>query len=510
MAVSSPPPSKRWSLRLDLLPSGLGSRPRTLKESPPIAVSNLTGSFDSSALSSETSQAPTSSPSPSTVSSQSPLDWATRHAVIVSPTDGVHRFVPHPFQAALLEDRSPRRLVLKARQTGLSTVIALEALFYALRRPHERALFVSRNEKLAGLLIQYVQVALAGLSDVPRLVGESQSKLTFENGSEIVSLPANPSTGRGYPASRVYLDEAAFLAYDEQILQSILPTLSHGGQLTVVSTPRGRSNLFFRLWAGVEGGEWSKHEIHWSACSRYDDAWAEEMQASMTRQAWAEEYNCDFLQSGDAVFDPEDLERARVGHEPDPNGCSEYIHAWDLGRRHDHTVGITLGLRGEVWHVVRYERVLVPYPVVVSMIERRHKQLPGQTVVESNGIGDPVIEHLNVRVTPFTTTARTKVQAIQALQLLLQQGRFKHNTEQLHRELDLYSWDDEGLVTDSCMAAAFAAFAAQDPTRRYAAAFGKSGHLSTPPPPPLSLKEPIRDLSRLDELRAILQKQGSR
>lgn len=63
MAVSSPPPSKRWSFKLDLLPSGLGSRPKTLAESPSIAVSSLTDSFDSSALSSETNQTQTSQPS---------------------------------------------------------------------------------------------------------------------------------------------------------------------------------------------------------------------------------------------------------------------------------------------------------------------------------------------------------------------------------------------------------------------------------------------------------------
>ena len=440
----------------------------------------------------------------------SPLLWAIQNAVIVTPGEGVSPFRPFRYQADLLMDRSPRRLVLKARQTGLSTVIALEALYHALHRPYDRTLFVSRNQELAGLLIQYVQVALAGLPDAPRLVGESQSKLAFEHGSEIVSLPANPSTGRGYPASRVYMDEAAYIQHDELILQGILPTLATGGQMTVLSTPRGRNNAFFRLWSAIEGGEWTRHSVRWDACGRYTPEWATRMQASMTRQAWAEEYGLDFLQSGDAVFDPADLAAARVGHEPEAEGCAEYIHAWDLGRRHDHTVGITLGRRGDTWHVVRYERVLVPYPVVVSMIERRHKQLPGQTVVESNGIGDPVIEHLGVRVTPFTTTAKTKVQAIQALQLLLQQGRFKHDTEQLHRELDLYSWDDDGLVTDSVMAAAFAAFAAQDPTRRYASAFGKSGHLFAPPPPPLNVKEPLRDLSRLDELRALLAKSGRR
>lgn len=63
MVVSSPPPSKRWSLRLDLLPGRLGSRPRALAESPSIVVSNLTDSFDSSALSSETQSNQNSQPS---------------------------------------------------------------------------------------------------------------------------------------------------------------------------------------------------------------------------------------------------------------------------------------------------------------------------------------------------------------------------------------------------------------------------------------------------------------
>ena len=452
-----------------------------------------------------------STPEPDSPSSQnhpSALGWAMANATIVLPTEGRQPFAPYPYQVAILEDPSPRRLILKARQTGISNTVAIEALHKAITRPDSTELLVSRNQDAASVLVRYVQHTLNGLADAPKLVNENQSRLAFANGSQIISLPATPATGRGFAATDVYLDEFAFAPYDTLILESVLGTIATGGRMTILSTANGRGNAFFRMWSGLEGGDFSRHRIHWSDCPRYDDAWAERTRASMTRQSFAQEFDLDFLQSGDSVFDPEDLAAARVGHDPDADGCAEYIHAWDLGRRHDHTVGITLGRRGDVWHVVRYERVLVPYPVVVSMIERRHKQLPGQTVVESNGIGDPVIEHLGVRVTPFTTTARTKVQAIQALQLMLQQGRFKHDTEQLHRELDLYSWSDEDLIQDSVMAASFAAFAIQDPTRRYAAAFGKSGHLFTPPPPPLNPKEPIRDLGRLDELRALLAKGG--
>lgn len=233
----------------------------------------------------------------------SPSAWAAEHARIVTPGRGVAPFRPHTYQIALLEDTSPFRLVLKARQTGLSTTIALEALYYALHRSHDRTLLVSRNQELANLLIAYCKIALAGLTDVPRLASETQSKLVFENGSEIVSLPANPATGRGYPASRVYLDEAAFMRDADLILQGILPTLAAGGQLTILSTPKGQTNLFARLWAGLEGGDWSRHTIHWSDCPRYtaDPTWEARTRAVMTEQAFGEEYDCNFRTSGGAV-----------------------------------------------------------------------------------------------------------------------------------------------------------------------------------------------------------------
>jgi hypothetical protein len=75
-------------------------------------------------------------------------------------------------------------------------------------------------------------------------------------------------------------------------------------------------------------------------------------------------------------------------------------------------------------------------------------------------VGDPVIENLLVAVEPFVTTARSKAQAIAALQLLIQQGRFKFGSEQLGRELGVYEHQDAGLVQDSVIAAAIAAYAA--------------------------------------------------
>lgn len=385
------------------------------------------------------------------------VEWAMRNATVILPTEGRQAFVPYPYQRRILEDRSPRRLILKARQTGISNAIAIEALHKALTRPDSTELFVSRNQDAARLLIGYCQTVLSGLRHAPAIEKENQSELAFSNGSRIVSLPANPSTGRGIAATDVYLDEFAFCLYDQLVYESIIGTISTGGAMTILSTANGRSNMFFRLWSGLEGGEWNRHQIHWSDCPRYDAAWAERTRSNMTRQSFAQEYDLDFITSGDAVFDPADLAACKIGHDPDPETCEQTITAWDIGRRQDHTVGLTIGRRGDVWHVVGFERFLAPYPVIQSRIEARKRQM-GRTWVESNGVGDPVIENLTEAVEPFVTTARTKTQAIQALQLLIQKGRFKHDEPQLDRELGLYEHDDKLLIQDSVMAAAIAAY----------------------------------------------------
>ena len=387
----------------------------------------------------------------------SPLTWAEQNATIVLPTEGRKPFHPYVYQAAILDDPSPRRVILKARQTGISNVVAIEALHKAITRADSAELFVSRNQDAARVLIRYCQVAINGLMNPPQLVNENQSELVFDNGSRIVSLPATPSTGRGIAATDVYLDEFAFTAYDELIYESILGTIATGGRLTVLSTANGRANLFFRIWSGLEGGDWSRHRIHWSDCPRYDEAWAIRTKGEMTRQSFAQEYDLDFLTSGDAVFDPDDLAKCADGWNIDPVGCEQIITAWDIGRRRDPTVGITIGRRSGIWHLLAYVRVLEPYPAVQARIEKRQREFGGETYVESNGPGDPVIENLNIQVHPFLTTARSKVQAIQALQLLIQQGRFKHDVEQLSRELSLYQWNDKDLIQDSVMSAAIAA-----------------------------------------------------
>src|SRR5438105_2321125 len=80
-------------------------------------------------------------PSKDALVAGSPLLWAIDNATIVSPVTGRARFHPFRYQAEFLADRSRRRIVLKARQTGLSNTIAIEALYVALHQSDSTIIF---------------------------------------------------------------------------------------------------------------------------------------------------------------------------------------------------------------------------------------------------------------------------------------------------------------------------------------------------------------------------------
>ena len=116
----------------------------------------------------------------------SPLIWALERVKLPTPR-GTEPFKPYPYQAALLADRSPRQLILKARQTGITTTEAIDELHEAIFAPRSLGLIISRDLSAAQNVIRIILDIIAELDDPPRLVKENQSEIAFENGSRIVS-----------------------------------------------------------------------------------------------------------------------------------------------------------------------------------------------------------------------------------------------------------------------------------------------------------------------------------
>lgn len=401
-----------------------------------------------------------------------PLDWAYANATLRTADGRVLRYrdVPRPYQDAILSDPSDRIIIAKSRQIGISQTVAYLAAEEACAGG--TVLWLSRNGEQAGLALDYVYTALSRC-DHPAYVTQNSFSTELANGGRIITQPATRGAGRGIPATLVIIDEQAWQEYAREVYTAVVPTLSTtGGRLIVLSTPHGRGNLFAELWesAQQEGSPWSCHFLPWWHHPDWGDNWAAARKDEMGAEAFAQEYDVDFAVSGAAVFDPADIERLwRLPDFAPPVAEHQHVSAWDIARKQDAFVGFTFDVSTSPFQVVAYERhQRMSYPDQAGAIAARHARYPGRTVVESNGVGDPLIQFLTIQVEEFQTTALTKRNAIDALQLLVQRGELvSPRIPQWQRELTLYQRDDKALVQDTVMASAIAALTAGRPVREF-------------------------------------------
>ena len=166
---------------------------------------------------------------------------------ILHPTKAAIPFSLYPYQRRLLESSSAQRIIVKARQVGVSQLVAGEALFLAKHFDGVTVLFVSRNLPAAVHLQRMVYSLMRSDPNLPPVVRKNEAELILANDSVIRSLPATDDTGRTFAATAVYLDEFAHMPWAGRIYQAIAPCAARGGRLTVISTPYGRANAFYRL-----------------------------------------------------------------------------------------------------------------------------------------------------------------------------------------------------------------------------------------------------------------------
>jgi len=405
--------------------------------------------------------------------------WAHASGTLQTAEGTRYRYadVARDYQDALLRDPARRIIVAKSRQIGISQTVAF--IVAAEMLSGGTALVVSRDQGAAAEFLAYVRTALVGDPAAPDLDTDNAYELTLPNGGRAIAQPATRKAGRSIAATLVVLDEQAWQEYAALIWTAILPTLATtNGRLIVLSTPNGYGNLFHQLWEAAKHGdtEWSTHFLPWSVHPDWgrDPDWPAKKQAEdrLTDEQFAQEYGVDFARSGSAVFEPEEVSGLwRMGLIWPGNGAlpvvpgHRYVSAWDIARKQDATVGFTLDVSTSPFQVVAYERhQRMSYPDQARIIEGRYKAYPGETWVESNGVGDPLIQFLTVTVHEFQTTALTKRNAIDALKLLMQRHELiSPQIGQWSRELLTYQRDDRALVQDTIMAAAIAAAAAGRP-----------------------------------------------
>jgi phage FluMu gp28-like protein len=263
-----------------------------------------------------------------------------------------------PYQRRWVEDRSPVKVWVASRQIGKSFALAFEAVTAALLARSDN-MILSSSERQALEVMAKVKKhlrCLGALHGPLAPMRETREEIVFPTGSRIISLPANPATVRGF-SGNVYLDEFAFHSDSRRIWKAMYPTVTRGYKVRITSTPNGKQNMFYELARsrGALGGGplVSRHrtDIH-EAVSEGLDVDINTLRSGIADpEAWAQEYECNFLDSATALIPYELIEGCASTDatlEPLVECAGMTYLGVDIGRKHDLTVFWLLERVGDV------------------------------------------------------------------------------------------------------------------------------------------------------------------
>jgi hypothetical protein len=208
---------------------------------------------------------------------------------------------PDARQMEVLRSNSKRGILNCSRQWGKSTVAAVKAVHRAFTRPGSLVLVASRAQRQSSELLRKIAVMLVRLEIRPRKDGDNRSSLVLPNGSRIVGLPGTEATVRGFSAvSLLLIDEASRV--DDAMYKALRPMLAvGGGDLWMMSTPYGKRGFFYEAWEHG-GPQWMRMSVPATECPRIDSGFLEEERGEMGSIWFPQEYLCEFVDNGAAVF----------------------------------------------------------------------------------------------------------------------------------------------------------------------------------------------------------------
>lgn len=276
---------------------------------------------------------------------QSPVYFMKHYVKIKHPLRGTITFDLFKFQEESLQAFHDYafNIILKSRQMGISTLVAAYSLWMMTFHKDKNILLISLKQEDAKDVLTKVRDAYKELPTWLKIqcIEDNRLSIRFANGSQIKAASTTKKSGVGQALSLLIIDEAALIDDAEELWVSAQPTLSTGGNAIILSTPRGIGNWFHKMWVaaeeGVSGGV-GKNGFHtiklpWDLHPERDPEWRRingEKQGSAKKAS--QEYDCDFLASGDNVVDLAIVEFYKKNRQRDPieiRGADKGLWVWE-------------------------------------------------------------------------------------------------------------------------------------------------------------------------------------
>ncbi len=267
-----------------------------------------------------------------------PAYFMKKYCYIQHPTRGRILFNLYPFQEKVLHlFRDNQFLItLKSRQLGISTLAAGYSLWLMVFHKDKNVLALATTQATARNLVTKVQFMYDQLPKWLRLQAVEKNKLSLrlKNGSKIQAKSSNSDAARSEAVSLLLIDEAAFIDNIEETFTAAQQTLATGGQCMALSTPNGIGNWFHSTYAKAETGENSfvPIKLPWTVHPERNQTWRDMQDRDLGPRMAAQECDCDFLSSGETVFEPEDLIFYEETYQKDPTekrGVDGNLWVWE-------------------------------------------------------------------------------------------------------------------------------------------------------------------------------------
>jgi len=278
----------------------------------------------------------------------------------------VLRISPYPYQADLLKDSNPLKVLRWCRRAGKTTVMSGDDICFAATHPGSRIIVtMPKFQQVKEIYFQSEAGLHAHLSRMDReyydylIEQQLQTIIRFNNGSEILAETPEPFTIRGHGPSKISIDEMNFIRKDRDLwLSALLPmTLTRVVYITIASTPWNKDSIYHQMCFDKSFKTFSGN-IHDQDPPRYLRTWKDVLkpngpldsyQVEVMREQyagdpwrWKREMECGFA-SDETAFLPSSLiikcqNDLLEFADFEDNLTGAFYIGWDLGRERDHGV----------------------------------------------------------------------------------------------------------------------------------------------------------------------------
>ena len=175
-------------------------------------------------------------------------------------------------------DNHNENIALKYRQAGVSTVTAAWAskkLVFAKKQKPEKILIIANkldtSVEMANKIRSFTEQwpSWVGVGFSPDKNAQRHFKLT--NDCEVKAVATSKDALRGYTPTILIFDEAAFIEADGDFWSACMASLSTGGKVIVVSTPNGYDAIYYEIYdqALRNMNDFKISEMYWHRDPRY-------------------------------------------------------------------------------------------------------------------------------------------------------------------------------------------------------------------------------------------------